>query len=43
MCIQLEATVGELNANLAALEDVKEQLETWKDHHDSMEHSKYEL
>lgn len=43
MTVKLESTVLELNTKLAAMEDVAEQLETWKAHHDSMEASKTEL
>ena len=43
MTVKLEATVLELNTKLAALSDIKEQLESIKAHHDSMEASKEEL
>ena len=43
MTVKLESTVLELNTRLAQKEDVEEQLETWKNHHDSMENSKREL
>ena len=40
MTVKLESTVLELNTKLAVLEDIKEQLEVTKAHHDSMENSK---
>ena len=43
MTVRLESTVLELNTRLAQKEDVEEQLESWKNHHDSMENSKREL
>ena len=43
MTVKLDAQVLELNTRLAALDDIAEQLETTKAHHDSMENSKKEL
>lgn len=43
MTVKLESTVLELNTRLAAKQDVEEQIDLWKAHHDSMEHSKQEL
>ena len=41
--VKLESTVLELNTRLAEKEDVEEQRDLWKAHHDSMEASKQEL
>ena len=43
MTVKLESTVLELNTRLATKQDVEEQIDLWKAHHDSMEHSKQEL
>ena len=43
MTIKLEAANLEKDTKLVALDDIREQLETMKAHHDSMEVSKQEL
>ena len=43
MTVKLESTVLELNTRLASKEDVEDQRDLWKEHHDSMEDSKREL
>ena len=41
--VKLESTVLELNTILTEKEDVEQQRDLWKEHHDSMEASKAEL
>ena len=40
MTVKLESTVLELNQRLASKEDVEEQRDTWKAHHEQMELAK---
>jgi len=43
MTVKLESTVLELNTRLASKEDVEEQRDLWKAHHDNIQTSKQEL
>ena len=41
--VQLESTVLELNTYLTEKQDVEQQRDMWKAHHDSMENAKREM